>query len=135
MTTDVIRTNEASLRTMLGGAVIEMFDAEMQKAADNIMDSNTEAETTRKITLTVEIKPHNSREMAEFSAKVESKLCGDKAQKGTFFVSRSMQGRTRLSEKNAKQLDLEEEVQKKTVAEVPRIALATPPPEGDGTED
>lgn len=125
MSDQVIKTRDASLRTMLGGAVIEMFDAELDKAGVNIMDPNTEADAVRKITLTVDIKPHHSREMAEFSAKVESKLAGDKAQKGTFFVSRTMSGQTRLSEKNARQMDLEEEVAKKTVADVPRSAIAT----------
>jgi hypothetical protein len=114
-----------SLATLMGGAAVDMVDEKFSRVAENIYDPNTEATAKRVITLKIEVTPHASREMAEVAVAVDMKIAGDKAQKGSLFVSRTVQGQTFLTEKNAKQLDLEDEVAKKTAADVPRSALAT----------
>jgi hypothetical protein len=127
MTAETIKTKHLSLATLMGGAAIDMVDEKFTALAENITDPNTEATAKRTITLKIEVTPHSSREMAEISLAVDSKLAGDKAQKGSVFVSRTAQGKTFVTEKNAKQLDLEEEVERVTASKVPQIALATPP--------
>ena len=50
-----------SLETLKGGAVIQLFNEELAKVMENIMDPNTEAEAVREVTLKVKIKPDRDR--------------------------------------------------------------------------
>jgi hypothetical protein len=50
------------LCTIGNGMAVEQFDAAMRKVLDNIDDPNTEAEATRKITMTFELTPSQQRD-------------------------------------------------------------------------
>jgi len=59
-----IMTEDLSIATIAGGAVIEALDYEFQRVFDNIVDPNTKAESARTLTLQVKIKPDKSRSKA-----------------------------------------------------------------------
>ena len=63
-----------SLLTICEGSAAERFDYELQKVLNNIVDPNTEAKTTREITITVKIKPDEARESFSAEMFVKSKL-------------------------------------------------------------
>lgn len=63
-----------SLANLAAGAAVELFDEELRKALANILDPNTEAESTRTITLKVTIKPNDLREMGAVAIEATSKL-------------------------------------------------------------
>lgn len=75
-----------SLDTLAGGAAVERFNYELQKALDNIGDVNTRAETTRSVSLTIKIKPNEERSGASVSIEIKSSLAHIKPE-STFFHS------------------------------------------------
>ena len=63
-----------TLTEMQGGAMQEIFERELEKVLENIQDVNTGPKATRKITLEVEFKPNESRDIAECTIRAHSKL-------------------------------------------------------------
>lgn len=66
--------NKTSILQMAKGAIEERVDLEMSKIIDNILDFNTSATTKRKLTLTVELKPDDSRMNIRVSVTAKSSL-------------------------------------------------------------
>ena len=64
---------KATLETLAGGAVAELFARELDTVTKNIADINTAAKASRTITLQVTIKPTEDREMAAVDVKCASK--------------------------------------------------------------
>lgn len=65
----------ASLTNLYQGALVEAFDAEMDRVIDNILDVNTTI-GAREIVLTVKIKPSaKNRAKCAVVASAKSKLC------------------------------------------------------------
>lgn len=56
-----------SIATIAGGAVIEALDHEFGRAFDNIVDPNTKPDGVRTLTLQVKIKPDKNRSKAVVS--------------------------------------------------------------------
>lgn len=79
-------TNKVSLATMGGGAVIERFNYELAKVMKNIGDINTKATEPRTVTLTVTIKPNESRDFTNVNVNVKSKLASIKSQDISFHL-------------------------------------------------
>lgn len=69
-------TNDArsSLLQMAKGAIQERVDYEVSKVIDNILDVNTDPLAKRKVTLTVELKPDEDRQVVKITATATSKL-------------------------------------------------------------
>lgn len=63
-----------SVLEMARGAIMERVDHEVEKVLDNILDVNTEPEKARKITLVLEFKPNDSRDIIRLTAAATSKL-------------------------------------------------------------
>lgn len=63
-----------SLDDLMGGAVTERFNLELQKVLDNIFDENTDPKAKRTISLTFTLVPAESRDMMAWSAQITSKL-------------------------------------------------------------
>lgn len=55
-----------SLDDLMNGAALERFNKALQEVLQNIFDPNTDAKKTRKVTLTLTIKPDKSRNSAKF---------------------------------------------------------------------
>lgn len=65
-----------TLDTIGGGALSELFGAELARILANIADPNTDATTKRAISITVSFKPKADREIADVELKCGSKLAG-----------------------------------------------------------
>lgn len=65
-----------TLETLAGGAAAELWDAELRKVLENIVDENTDPEAKRELTLKVLFVPTADREGMKTLVKVESKLAG-----------------------------------------------------------
>ena len=62
------------LSTFRGGAIAERFALELERVVENIQDPNTEPTKTRKIEVSLTFRPDESREFAETSLRVTSRL-------------------------------------------------------------
>ena len=65
-----------TLETIGGGALAELFAAELSRVLANIADPNTEVSTKRAIAITVTFKPKSDREVADVELRCNSKLAG-----------------------------------------------------------
>lgn len=63
-----------SIMEMAGGAFLERVNYEMEKVVDNILDPNTKATKTRKITVTIELTPDDDRGKIDVSVTAKSTL-------------------------------------------------------------
>ena len=70
-----MRVNGISLDALADGAVLEAFNREMQKVAANVSDPNTSATAKRSVTIRMEYKPDDDRELVAGTFNVTSKLC------------------------------------------------------------
>ena len=67
-------TNKRSILQMARGAILERADYEIFRILENIMDPNTSATAKRKLTLTLELKPDDSRQNITVSCVAKSTL-------------------------------------------------------------
>lgn len=65
-----------TLDTIGGGALSELFAAELSRILSNITDPNTDPKTKRVITLTVKFTPNRDRDVADVELACSSKLAG-----------------------------------------------------------
>lgn len=65
---------KSSLLQMAKGAIQERVDYEVERVVDNILDINTDPTAKRKVTLTVELKPDEERQVIKISASAKSTL-------------------------------------------------------------
>lgn len=63
-----------TLTTLAQGAVIELFQVELQRALDDIADPNRKAEDAREVTFKVRIIPEEDRESADVAISARTKL-------------------------------------------------------------
>jgi hypothetical protein len=65
-----------TLDTIGGGALSELFGAELDRILANIADPNTDPTAKRQVTITVAFKPNRDRDLANVELKCASKLAG-----------------------------------------------------------
>src|SRR5690349_802930 len=65
-----------TLDTIGGGALPELFEAELARVLANIADPNTDISTKREITIKVSLKPKKDRDVIDVEMKCQSKLAG-----------------------------------------------------------
>jgi hypothetical protein len=100
-----------SLETFAQGALKERFNDALSQVVANIYDANTEATTVREISITIKIKPSDTREMAGVRADVKTKLAPHKGI-GTAFYMGTIEGEYIAVENNPRQLGFDEVVKK-----------------------
>lgn len=66
--------SKKSILQMARGAIQERADLEMSRLIDNILDANTSAVAKRKLTITLELKPDDSRQNISVSCIAKSTL-------------------------------------------------------------
>lgn len=66
--------NKTSIMQMAKGAFEERVDYEMSKVVDNILDINTKPTAKRKITLTIEMTPDDTRQLIQVAVTCKSAL-------------------------------------------------------------
>lgn len=96
---------QASLRSLGGGAAVELFDVELRKALENIGDPNTKADAPRVVMLKVKITPNEERSAATVAISAGSKLAEYKPF-GTVFFLGTDGDEVQAYENNPKQKDL-----------------------------
>ncbi|MEK5479915.1 hypothetical protein NYE70_23755 [Paenibacillus sp. FSL R5-0407] len=57
---------EIKLESLADGSISERFNQELQKVLINIADPNTEAKTTRKINISLTIKPNENEKWRKY---------------------------------------------------------------------
>jgi hypothetical protein len=66
--------NTITLDNLKGGAVLERFEDELRRVAENVIDPNCEAKVKREIILRIVIKPDAERRIAAVGIYASSKL-------------------------------------------------------------
>ena len=61
-----------AIHTIAGGAIVELFDRELERVTNDILDLNAEAEAVRTITIKIKIKPDKERNFGMVEATVDS---------------------------------------------------------------
>jgi hypothetical protein len=97
-----MQKEKVSLATLGGGAAVERFDHELQKALNNIADFNTPPEAVREVTLKVRIKPNQDRDFTSVQIIATSKLAAIRPEATSFYIG-SDAGEAIATEYNPKQ--------------------------------
>lgn len=71
-----------------GGALSELFEAELARVLANIADPNTDAKAKRTIAIEVMFKPSEDRDVADVQLKCASKLAGIKKVSSVLYMGK-----------------------------------------------
>ncbi len=82
-----------SLANIGNGAAIEMFDIELQKVLRNLNDPNKQGNQERSVTLTVRLKPGETKGIVQTKITCNSKLSGQRAHDTTLMVGMDQDGK------------------------------------------
>lgn len=99
-----MEAEKVTLASLRGGAAVEMFDVEMLRVLDNILDPNTTLQV-RSVTLTVKIKPDANRSVGAVEISCGSKLAAPKPAVSQFYMGKD-RGRAVAFEYNPEQLQM-----------------------------
>jgi hypothetical protein len=94
-----------TLDTIGGGALAELFSAELARILQNIADPNTDVTTKRVITFAVSFKPKGDRDIADVELKCSSKLAGIRTVQTQLFMGKH-QGKLIAVENDPRQSNL-----------------------------
>lgn len=98
-------TEKVSIINLIHGGLVEMVDAELQRAAENISDPNTSETAARVVTLKITLKPSLDRSIATTAIDVTAKLAPPRPQATRLFVGQR-RGKAVLVEDNPEQRNL-----------------------------
>lgn len=87
------------------GALVQLFDIELERVLKNIADPNTDAKSTRVITLKVTIKPNEERSIGDVHLSATSKVASSKPTTTIVYMGRS-KGQLMAVESNPAQSSL-----------------------------
>lgn len=94
-----------TLTTLADGAALELFQNELTRVVENVLDPNTDPEAVRKVVLEVRIKPNEDREVGSCEVKVRATLAGIRGAATTLFFGKH-RGQAIAVESNPKQSKL-----------------------------
>jgi hypothetical protein len=77
-----------TLITIGNGALLELFDRELARVVADVLDPNTQATTTRKIRIDVQIKPNEDRNESLVAYSVSATLGKAKSFGSKFYFGR-----------------------------------------------
>lgn len=97
--------NGVTLDTIGGGALPELFGAELARILANIADPNTDPTAKRAVTITVSFKPKADRDIADVELTCASKLAGITTVSTRLFMGRH-QGKLIAVENDPRQSNL-----------------------------
>lgn len=87
-----------SILEMGRGAFIERADYEMARVMDNILDANTKATTKRKITITMEFVPDDTRTNVQVSVTAKSTLAATNPVMTSLYIAGDYNGEVQAVE-------------------------------------
>jgi hypothetical protein len=97
-----------TLGTIGGGALTELFEAELSRILSNITDPNTDTTTKRVMTITVKFKPNRDRDVADVEIACACKLAGIQSVSTQLFMGKH-QGKLIAVENDPRQSQLFDE--------------------------
>lgn len=74
----MIDMKDPNIVTLGGGAIIEKANIALKKVGDDINDLNKKAKAVRRVTIVVEFRPDEMREMAGIKINAKASLADDK---------------------------------------------------------
>lgn len=104
-----MKTETVTLENLGRGAAAEMFQAELEKVAANVLDPNTKADALRAITLKLKVRPAMDRGTCTIEISCDSKLAPAAPFETMLFVGQE-QGRAVVTEYNPEQMQIFPEV-------------------------
>lgn len=107
--------HNVTLDTIGGGALTELFDAELARILTNITDPNTDTSTKRVMTITMKFKPNRDRDVADVELSCGSKLAGIMTVNTQLFMGKH-QGKLIAVENDPRQSSLFDEARPTAVA-------------------
>ncbi len=87
-----------SIIEMARGAIMERVDLETARVVDNIADINTKATAKRKITITIEFVPDDTRQNIQVSATAKSTLAPTVPVSTSLYVTADGNGEMMIAE-------------------------------------
>jgi predicted KAP-like P-loop ATPase len=90
--------DKLTISNLAKGALVEQFEGELEKVLDNIVDPNTAAMKVRKITITLEIKPNEHRNMADIKFHTKSSLIPANAVSTAILINKDTSGNVEAAE-------------------------------------
>lgn len=96
---------ESTLDNIADGAAMELFNHELKKIAANIKDPNTGATVTRKVTLTFEFKPNDTRDEVGCHVSAKTALAPIRGYSKTVYAG-TRNGAPTLYSADTKQTDM-----------------------------
>lgn len=87
-----------SIIEMARGAIMERVDLETARVVDNIADINTKATARRKITITIEFVPDDTRQNIQVSATAKSTLAPTVPVSTSLYVTADGNGEMMIAE-------------------------------------
>jgi hypothetical protein len=79
---------ELTLANLGNGGAIELFEEELKKILENILDPNTKAKAKRELTLKVTFVPNADRDSAEIEVECRAKPAPMNSASATIFLGR-----------------------------------------------
>ena len=92
------KIDRANLLEMAHGAIDELVDYETTRVINNITDPNTKATAKRKITITLELTPDDSRRQIQVSAAAKSTLAAPNPVTTSLYVTSDGNGEMVVAE-------------------------------------
>lgn len=90
--------DKVSILQMARGAIDELVDYETTRVINNITDPNTKATAKRKITITLELQPDDSRRQIQVSAVAKSTLAAPNPVTTSLYVTADGNGEMAVAE-------------------------------------
>lgn len=82
-----MKVSKVDLTTICGGALPELFERELTDVMANVADVNTDPKKPRRITIIVDVYPHNDRKQCEVELGVTSKTLPVVKVSGTLIIA------------------------------------------------
>lgn len=121
----MISKDSVSVDKLAGGEIVPRLNEALQKLAENVLDPSTNATATRRITLTISVKPDEQRDMASVELGIAVKSAPPKPAKTKVFINQNRDGSVSLTERDQRQPDIfDEEGETAAPPAPPSIAAA-----------
>jgi len=89
---------DININTLSGGAVAERLNRELQRVAENVMDPNTKPDAVRTVTVTIKIKPNETRQLGVTDIQVKSALAPTRGIPAQFIFDYDRAGKAVMAE-------------------------------------
>ncbi len=99
-----------NLNTFANGEFADKLNKTLLKVAENIRDTNTDAEEKRSITITMKFVPNKTRSMAGIIIDIKTKLADTEPTVTNLIMDRNMEGKIHIEEYDGQipgQIDIE----------------------------